>query len=113
MGATRAGIHLECQHLRPSPGPDLDLRHKARADPVADEVGETLLLIQWVGNAAHVSAAVVDADQKRAASGVGEGDDRFQRPIRRGEVTLELQRLALRPLEQVEEDYSARHCTQK
>ena len=106
-------MHLECQHLLLSPGQDLDLRHEARADPVADGVGESLLLIQWVGNAAHVSAAVVDADQKRAASGVGEGEDRIQRPIGRGEVTLELQRLALRPLEQVEQVHSARSCTQK
>lgn len=113
MGAARAGLHLQGQHLRLPPGQDLDLRHQPRADPVADQVGEPLLLIQRVSNAAHVAAAILHPDQQRAAGCVGEGHDRFQRPIRRGKITLDLQRLALRALEQVEQVRIARKCTPK
>jgi hypothetical protein len=60
-------VHLQSQHLRLPPGQDLDLRHEPRADPVADEVGETLLLIQRVGHAAHIAAAILHPDQQGAA----------------------------------------------
>ena len=39
LGAARAGVHMQRQHLGLQPGRDLDLRHQPRADPVAGEVG--------------------------------------------------------------------------
>lgn len=113
MGAARAWVDLHHQHLRLPPEQDLDLRRQPRADPVADQVGESLLLVQWVGNATHVAAAILDPDQQNAACSVGEGHDRFQRPIRLGKITLELQRLALRALEQVKQVNAARNATRK
>jgi len=59
MGAARAGVYLQGQHLCLPPGQDLDLRDEPRADPVADQVGESLLLIQRVGHAAHIAAAIL------------------------------------------------------
>jgi hypothetical protein len=41
------------------PRQDLDLRHQPRTDPVADQVGESLLLIQRVGHATHIAAAIL------------------------------------------------------
>jgi hypothetical protein len=49
MGAARAGVHAQGQHLLLPPGQDFELRHKTRADPVADEIGESLLLVQLGG----------------------------------------------------------------
>ena len=43
------------QPLRLPPRPDLDLRHETRADPIAGEVGEELLLIQRVSHCAAES----------------------------------------------------------
>ena len=49
MGAARAGVHTQGQHLRLPPGQDFELRHKTRADPVADAIGESRLLVQRGG----------------------------------------------------------------
>jgi len=49
MGAARAGVHPQGQHLRLPPGQDFEFRHKTRADPVADAIGESLLLGQRGG----------------------------------------------------------------
>ena len=68
---------------------------------------------QRVGHAAHVAAAILHPDQQGAACSVGEGHNRFQRAIRRGKITLELQRLALRALEQVEQIHIAQKRTRK
>ena len=59
--------------------------------------------IEGIAHAAHVPALVLDADKQRSARGVGEGDDRLERAVRGGEVALELEDLALRALEQLDE----------
>lgn len=59
MGTAQAGVHPQGQHLRLPPGQDFELRHKTRADPVADEIGESLLLVQRVSHAAHVAIATL------------------------------------------------------
>jgi hypothetical protein len=45
MGTSRAGVYLQRQNLPLPPGQVLDLPHETGADPVADEVGESLLFI--------------------------------------------------------------------
>jgi hypothetical protein len=94
---------LHGQHLRATPRQDLELRHESGDDVVADQVGEALLQIEGIAHAAHVSALVLDADKQRSARGIGEGDDRLERAVRGGEVALELEGLALRALEQLDE----------
>jgi hypothetical protein len=59
MGTAQAGVHPQGQHLRLPPGQDFELHHKTRADPVADEIGELLLLVQRVSHAAHVAIATL------------------------------------------------------
>lgn len=60
MGAARAGFNPQGQHLRLPPGHDLVLRHKTWADPVADEIGESLLLpLQRISHAAHIAIATL------------------------------------------------------
>jgi len=88
-------MDLQRQHMRPAPGEDLDLGDDTRADAVADEAGDPLLDIQRVQYATDVPTSVLDANEQRAARGVGECHDRLERPVRRGEVALELQGLAL------------------
>lgn len=106
-------MDLHSQHLRPAPGEDLDLGDDARSDAVAKAAGEPLLDINWVGYAADVPAPVFHTDEQGPARGVGEGHDCLQRPVGRGEVALELQRLALRELEELHEVHNARKQTRK
>ena len=80
MGPASAGMNIQRQHLRLPPGKGLDLRNEPRADPIADEVGEPLLLIQRVGHAAHIAVAILLPDQQDAAGRVGEDHDRFSTP---------------------------------
>jgi hypothetical protein len=71
-------MDLQRQHLRPAPREDLDLRNNARADAVADEVGQSLLQVERVGHTTDMAASVLHADQQRATRRVGEGHDRFR-----------------------------------
>ena len=96
-------MDLHRQHLRPPPRQYLDFRHEARGNPVADEVREALLQTERVAYAADVAAPVLDAEQQRAARCVGEGNDRLHHTQGSGEVALELQCLALRPPEDLDE----------
>jgi hypothetical protein len=54
----------------------------AWADPVADQVGEALVLVKWVGNATHVQGAVVNADSLSAAGLIGEGTHHLTQRLR-------------------------------
>ena len=84
IGASVGGAHPHihgcgtgCQHLRLPTGQVLELRHETGADPVADEVGKSLLLIQRVSHGAYVAAAICHPDQQGAAGSVVEGYDRY------------------------------------
>jgi alkanesulfonate monooxygenase SsuD/methylene tetrahydromethanopterin reductase-like flavin-dependent oxidoreductase (luciferase family) len=79
---------------------------------IADEVREALFEVQGCGHAANVAGPVLDADKERAARGVGEGNDGLDHPVGSGEIALELQRLALRAFEQLEQYWSTAEKSQ-
>jgi hypothetical protein len=86
-----------------APRENLDLRHQARSDRVADQVRESLLQIKRIADAANVASPVFHADQQCPAGGIGEGDDRLQDAVRRRELSLELEGLAFGPFEDLDE----------
>ena len=106
MRPARAGMDLHRQHLRPPPRQYLDFRQEPRGNPVVDEDCDALLQTERVAHAPDVAAPVLDAKQQRSARGVCKGNDRLHHTEGSGEVTLELQRLALRPLEDLDEVHS-------
>jgi len=73
-----ARIHLGGDDMGPAPRHDLEIRHDARDNVVADQAGETLLQVEWVGHAPHMSAPILYAQEQRPPGGVGEGHDRLQ-----------------------------------
>lgn len=103
MRAARARVDLYCQHLGAAPGQDLDFRHEPGDDQVADQVRQALLQIQRLAYAADMPAPVLNAEEQRPAGRVREGNDRLEHTLRRGQIALELQRLALGALKQLDE----------
>ncbi|MEX2609316.1 MAG: hypothetical protein WEA24_05160 [Gemmatimonadota bacterium] len=69
---------------------------------VADQVGQPLLHVERSGYTSNVAAAVLNANQQCAARRIGDCHDRLERTMWRGKITLELQRLALRPPQDLE-----------
>ena len=103
MRAPRARVHLHRQHLSATPRKDLELWEDSRDDVVANQARQALLHLERIAHAAHVPALVLDADKQHSARGVGKGDDCLERTLRGGEIALELEGLAFRTLEQLDE----------
>jgi hypothetical protein len=90
-------LHKGARFLHGLHGEGVDL------DPIQDAAfvaaGEAPGMDPAIGHAAQVFAANLHSDQQGAVCSVGKGHGCFQRPIRLGMITLELQRLAFRALE--------------
>lgn len=93
-------MNLDRDEVRAAPWKNFQVRHEARDDAVADQAGQAFLDVQRFAHAAHMSGGVFNADEQGASRRVGEGHEGAQRPVRRGEVALELERLAFGALEQ-------------
>ena len=90
------------------PRQDFQLRDQAREDAVADQTGQPLFHVQRLTYAPHVTGHVFHTDQQDAARRVGERHNGSQHPIRRGQIALELKRLAFRALEDIQKI----HCSE-
>lgn len=99
VGSAGARMDLNGQDLLAAPRQDLNLGNQPGSDAVADEVCQALLQAQRVADAAHAPALVLHTEEQRPARGVGERHDRSHHAVRRGEVPLELERLAFRELQ--------------
>jgi hypothetical protein len=75
---------------------------------IADQVREPLLHVEGLRDAAYVASLVLHAEEKGPAGGVREGDDGLEDPVGAGKLALELERLAFRPCEQVDEVHGGR-----
>src|SRR2546426_6190912 len=106
--APRARVDLDRQHLRTTPGQDLDFRHEPRNDQVADQVRQALLQIERLSYTADVPLSVLHTQGQYPAGRVGKGNDRLQRALRRGELALKLEGLALGALEDLDEVHGLR-----
>jgi hypothetical protein len=58
MRAAGAGVDLHSDDLSAAPRQDLDLRHEPRGNLIADEVGEPLLHVERINDAADVGRSV-------------------------------------------------------
>ena len=77
-----------------------------RGDTAADtQVRHPFPVGERVGNPDNLARPVLDADQDRPAGSVRECDHRAQQPLRRGQIALELEDLALGAAE----DFGAVH----
>jgi hypothetical protein len=96
MRSKLAELHADNQQLGSAPRNDSDVRDQARFNAVGDQAGK-LLLIGKRGRRTHNSPCLVlDPDNEHSAGGIRERHDRTEHPVRRGQVPLELHRLALR-----------------
>jgi hypothetical protein len=106
-------MHSSHHDLRLTPGHDLDLGNQARLDGIGDEVRQPLLEIQRSLDSKDGARTILDADHEPAARGIGEGDQGPKRWGRRGEVTLELERLTLVLAQQVLEMHTAQYTAKR
>jgi hypothetical protein len=97
----RARKYLDRQQVGVAPGQDLDVRQQSRLDRVADQAGETLLGLEWLGHASHRPRSILDTDQERTPGSVGERHDRLDHSAGRGQVPFELEGLAFRAREKL------------
>ena len=58
VGARRARMHLERDHVGTAPGQDLDVGDKARRNRIADQAGEAFLQLEGLGDASHTHSIV-------------------------------------------------------
>src|SRR5260221_3734012 len=83
--------------------PAYDPGAKPRCDGIGNEACHPLFDLQGVLHAAHARGAAFHSQDQGAAGGIREADKGLQGAVRGGEIAFELQRLAFRALEQVEE----------
>ena len=78
MRPVRTGKDLHHDQLGRPPRDHIDRRNQPWLDPVADETGEALLLLERIGQSAHALGAVLDSDDEQAARRVGKGNQRVE-----------------------------------
>ncbi len=101
-GGTRK--YLNCHDVGRPVSENFEVRQQAWCDGVADQVGEPLLEGHRIRDSANVPSPVLDTDENGTAGRVRERYDGPQQPLRRRDVALELEGLAFRASERVEED---------
>lgn len=106
----RAGMDLDCDHVGLAPGKDLEIRQQTRGDGVGDQAGDPLFQGERVRNPAHVPSAVLYPNENNAAGSIGKGDNRAQQSLRRRQVALELEGLALGAAQCVEEVHTRKYA---
>lgn len=108
VGPNGTGMHLDRNHVAPTPSDDLQLGDQSGSDVVADQIRQTLFEIERLLDSAHMVRPILDADEHGATGGVGEGHEASQHALGGREIALELEGLSLGPLQELEQIHELR-----